>query len=81
MVITCRELTELATDKKEGVLSGMDRLGIRVHLSWCTRCRTYLEQMDLAVDALAALPDEAATDEVVSDLVSRFESKKRTPSE
>ena len=78
MALTCRELTELATDKKEGVLTLLQRAGVRVHLSWCGRCRRYLEQMDLAVDALAAMPVEAVPEDVEAALLEKFGERFRT---
>jgi anti-sigma factor RsiW len=80
MIITCRELTEAATDKKEGTLDGVDRAALRVHLAWCTKCRRYLEQMDLTVDVLGAIPSEPAPEGLHDELLRRFQ-KRRPPDE
>ncbi|NUO49430.1 MAG: hypothetical protein HOV80_11295 [Polyangiaceae bacterium] len=76
MIITCRELTEAATDKKEGALSGVDRAALRVHLAWCTRCRRYLEQMDLTVDVLGAMPSEPAPEDVHAQLLEKLQKNR-----
>ena len=78
MIITCRELTEAATDKKEGALDGLDRAALRVHLAWCTKCRRYLEQMDLTIDVLGAMPNEPAPEDVHAALAEKLRKSRTT---
>ena len=77
MIITCRELTELSTDKKEQKLTRTQRLGVAIHLSWCHRCRRYLEQLDLTVETLKHIHDAPVSDAARADLRARFQQKRR----
>jgi anti-sigma factor RsiW len=72
MLVTCRQLTEMVTDKKEGKLSSEQQAGYALHLSWCDRCRRYIQQMDLTMEAVKRLPDEPVPEEVRSALLARF---------
>ncbi len=44
-MLTCRELTEHATDYMEGALPVRTRLAVRLHLFLCRMCRAYLAQL------------------------------------
>ena len=72
MIVTCRELTEMSTDKKEGKLTRAQRLAVALHLAWCRRCKRYLEQLDLTVEALNRLPGEPVSAAVRQKLRERF---------
>ncbi|HZO12722.1 MAG TPA: hypothetical protein VFB62_05680 [Polyangiaceae bacterium] len=72
MIVTCRELTEMSTDKKEGKLTRAQRLAVALHLAWCRRCKRYLEQVDLTVDALHRLRDEPVSSSARRALRARF---------
>ncbi|WP_438018240.1 hypothetical protein WMF18_03785 [Sorangium sp. So ce315] len=78
MLVTCCQLTEMITDRKEGALSSEQEEGCAQHLSWCERCRTYLRQMDLTIDALRGIPGEPLRDEVRAALFARFQRRKTT---
>jgi predicted anti-sigma-YlaC factor YlaD len=58
-MLTCREVTELATDHMEGVLPLRRRVGVRLHLLLCGACRRYLAQMRTVTAALRRLPPAA----------------------
>ena len=75
MIVTCRELTERSTDKKEGRLTRGERLAVALHLAWCRRCRRYLAQLDLTVDALRKLHDEDVPSPVRDALRKRFRDR------
>jgi hypothetical protein len=72
IILTCKELVELATDKKEGKLRPLQSAGFALHLSWCSSCRTYLKQMDLTVAAASRLGTEHAGEDVRATLRERF---------
>jgi glutaredoxin 3 len=52
-MLSCKELSEKASDYLDGELSPWGRMQIRLHMFLCEHCRRYLRQMRLAVDALA----------------------------
>jgi predicted anti-sigma-YlaC factor YlaD len=45
MLPKCRDMTELSTDYVEGALSWRAALGVRLHLSYCSMCRAYYDQL------------------------------------
>ena len=44
-MLTCRDVTEHATDYMEGALAPRTWLAMRVHLFICRMCRAYLRQL------------------------------------
>ncbi|WP_437781664.1 anti-sigma factor family protein [Sorangium sp. So ce1097] len=78
MLVTCCQLTEMITDRREGALSSEQEEGCAQHLSWCERCRTYLRQMDLTIHALRGIPGEPLHDEVRAALFAQFQRRKTT---
>ncbi len=76
MIVTCVELTEAATNHKEGALQRLDRAALRVHIAWCSRCRRYLQQMDLTVEALGAMRAEPAPESVHADLLEKLRRRR-----
>jgi len=77
MIVTCRDLTELVTDRKEGKLSAWKRAGCALHLAWCTRCRNYIAQLDLTVEALKRIPREEVPDAMRAALRERLRARSR----
>ena len=59
MIITCRQLVERVTDKREGRLSVADRAGWAAHLAWCGDCALYIEQYEATIGAVKQLPRRA----------------------
>ncbi|KYF72493.1 anti-sigma factor family protein [Sorangium cellulosum] len=78
MVVMCCQLTEMITDRREGALSSEQEAGCAQHLAWCDRCRTYLKQMDLTIDALKGIPGEPLHDEVRAALFAQFQRRRTT---
>lgn len=72
MIVTCRQLTEMITDQKEGKLSSLQRAGYALHLAWCRGCRAYVEQMNWTLAAMKELPDEPVPDEARADVIAQF---------
>jgi hypothetical protein len=62
VIITCRQLVEKVTDKREGRLSVADRAGWAAHLAWCGDCALYIEQYEATVGAVKHLPRRASDD-------------------
>ena len=51
-VLTCREVTEHATDYMEGALPVRTRWAVRLHLLLCRMCRAYVVQLRRTVGLL-----------------------------
>ncbi|MFO0601127.1 MAG: zf-HC2 domain-containing protein [Myxococcaceae bacterium] len=80
-MLSCREITELATAYAEGKLPWADRLRFLMHLSMCKHCRLYVKQLKLTVKAVGSLPRpvEPPAPEVRAALLRQFESWKTKP--
>jgi putative transcriptional regulator len=56
---TCAEVTALLSDYEDGALRPLDWLGVKVHLSLCPPCRTFLQSLRAALAVLQeAWPDQ-----------------------
>jgi predicted anti-sigma-YlaC factor YlaD len=71
-MLSCKEITELATQYLEGDLPWGKRLRVRVHLSMCQHCRRYLDQMRKVAAMLRRLPAEPPSPDVLDTLTLRF---------
>jgi predicted anti-sigma-YlaC factor YlaD len=73
--ITCREFVELVTDYQEGALPD-DRVDlVEEHLVLCDWCRTYLEQLELTVEATGELVEEPPA-EVLETVMTAFRARR-----
>jgi len=70
--LTCQELVELVTDYLEGVLSPTDVARFDEHLSGCSGCRNYLQQMGLTILTLGKLTEETIDPEARDELLALF---------
>lgn len=71
-MLSCKELTELATDYLEGDLRWRDRLRVQAHLWMCRHCRKYLDQMRKVIGLLRRLPAEPAPPKLLENLLPQF---------
>lgn len=71
-MLSCKELTELATDYLEDDLAWRARLRIRVHLWMCGHCRRYVDQMRKVVALLKRLPTEPIPSNLLETLMPQF---------
>lgn len=72
-LLTCAEMTELITDYLEGAMSLEERFEFQKHVGLCRDCREYLHQMQVTVDTLGAMPEDAAVPEhVMGELMHKF---------
>lgn len=71
-MLTCRDVTELATEYQEGALPLRRRLGMRLHVLMCGACRRYLAQMRGVATLLARLRPEPPADAVRDRLAAAF---------
>lgn len=70
--LTCKELTELITDYLEDGLSQADRIRFEQHLSVCSGCIAYLEQMRASMKAIRSKPPLKIPPAVESTLLTAF---------
>ena len=75
--LPCQELVELVTDYLEGRLSASERLRFEAHLTACSGCRTYLEQMRQTVRALGRLSEASMEPEAKERLLAAFRDWRR----
>ena len=77
-MLSCREITELATAYAEGELSFGDRMRFFMHISMCKHCRLYVRQLRLTIQAVGSLPKpaEPPPPEVREALLKQFRNWK-----
>ncbi len=75
-MLTCKQITELATAYTEGHLRLPDHLRFRLHLATCRHCRTYVRQLDVTTHSLRALPEPEISPELTDALLRRFDGWK-----
>ena len=71
-MLSCKELTELATDYLEKDLPWRERLRVQVHLWMCRYCRSYLDQMRKVVALLRRLPKEPVPPNLLEKLLPQY---------
>ncbi|WP_316356437.1 zf-HC2 domain-containing protein [Devosia sp.] len=59
-MLSCRELSETATDYLEGTLTLRQRAGVKMHLLMCQHCRAYIDQLAKTVALLKSGQAERA---------------------
>ena len=77
--ITCRELIELVTAYLDGVLAPADQARFERHLSICTTCGRYLEQMRATIAASGRLTPEQLDPATQVELVTAFRGWRAKP--
>ena len=68
----CQELVEVITDYIEGTLPLSDRARFEAHLTRCSSCRIYLDQMRQTISSVGRLPDEDLPPVMRDDLLRLF---------
>lgn len=68
-MLSCREVTEKASDYLDRTLPWGQRLGMRLHILMCQHCRRYLRQIRAVVKALGLMPAYEVPAETVSKQV------------
>ena len=71
-MLTCKELTELATDYLEENLPWRERLRVQVHLWMCRHCGRYVDQMETVIGLLRRLLMEPVPPKLVDTLLPQF---------
>lgn len=57
-MLSCRELSETATDYLEGTLTLRQRIGVKMHLLMCKHCRAHVDQLAKTVALLKSAQTE-----------------------
>ena len=70
--LTCKELTELITDYLEERLSQTDRLRFEQHLSGCSGCVAYVDQMRITIQAMGSKPPLKIPSSIEEPLLEAF---------
>ena len=78
MKMSCKELVELVTDYLEEKLSATDKVRFEQHLSTCSGCTTYLEQMRQTIRMMGHLQMETLTKQQWQDLLKLFRDWKNS---
>jgi predicted anti-sigma-YlaC factor YlaD len=76
MMLSCREITERASDLLDGTLPWRVRVEIRLHLMMCRFCREYVRQMELLLRTLRRLPPEEPSPELQRELLTAFRAER-----
>ena len=75
--LNCQGLVELVTDYLEHALSVEDQARFEGHLSRCTGCRNYLDQMRRTIAVMGRLSEESIAPQARDDLLRAFRDWKR----
>ena len=77
-MLSCRELSETATDYLEGKLTLRQRASVKFHLLMCKHCRAYIDQLAKTVSLLKTAridPSDAELDPRVLDAFHKTRGK------
>ena len=70
--LTCAELVELVSDYIEGALALDDRVRFEEHLTICSGCANYLDQMRTTIALSGRLRVDDLSPDVRAELVDAF---------
>ena len=70
--LTCAELVDLVSDYIEGALARDERVRFEEHLTICTGCANYLDQMRTTIALSGRLRVDNLSPKVRADLVDAF---------
>lgn len=68
-MLSCKHITEYATDYLEGRMSFWQRLQFRMHLRMCEHCKRFLHHMGLSCIVAGTCSHESASDEEVEAIL------------
>lgn len=75
-MLTCRDVTERATDYVEGAMPFGQQVSLWMHLAMCKHCRAYLHQYRTTIALMNQLPEEPPPPECRDELLRRFRDRK-----
>lgn len=76
--MTCKELVELVTDYLEGKLPNEVRLQLEEHLSGCSGCTNFLEQMRETIRLTGSVSEENLSGPQKDELLDLFRNWKKS---
>ncbi|MGB8646763.1 MAG: zf-HC2 domain-containing protein [Anaerolineae bacterium] len=76
--LNCRELVELVTDYLEGKLPPEERARFEEHLSGCTGCGNYLDQVRRTIKIVGRLTEDSIEPAARQDLLKAFRDWKQS---
>lgn len=72
-MLSCKEISELASDHIDHKLPFFKRMQFRMHLFMCHKCRQFVEQMQLTIDTISQIkplpPEPSQVDDQVAKLM------------
>jgi anti-sigma factor RsiW len=74
--LSCRELVELVTAYREGVLPSDELARFEAHMAICPPCVHYVEQLDLTVRAVGGLNEQIEQEQSTRELLKLFRAWK-----
>jgi anti-sigma factor RsiW len=74
-MLSCREVTDKASDYLDAALPPGQRMALRLHLSVCRHCRRYLRQLRATVAALRHLDGADVSEDTVRHVVERLNNQ------
>jgi anti-sigma factor RsiW len=72
-MLSCKDISGLATDYREGDLSEGDRAQFESHVATCAGCATWVQQLDATARILGSLPPPELPVDVRERLLARFD--------
>jgi protein-S-isoprenylcysteine O-methyltransferase Ste14 len=72
-MMTCNEITALATDYSEGHLGAAERARFEVHVTGCAGCTAWMNQLQVATRVVGQLPAPALPVELRAALLALFD--------
>lgn len=80
-MLSCRDVTETASDYLERNLGWWPRLQFKMHLMACRICSRYVEQLKATIRLLRNLRVESPPGEMEAFLLKELRERGRNPSE
>jgi len=74
VMLTCKQMTEMATDRAEGALGLLDRLRFDRHLAGCGGCQAYVRQLEATILTLRRLPEPEIPPALDHAIMAQFDA-------
>jgi len=68
-MLSCKDITEKASDYLDKDLPFFTRLKVKMHLQICKHCKRYVEQLQLTIQALGKLKKSSTVDDSTVDSI------------
>lgn len=71
-MLSCRDVTEIATEFTEGKLAFRRRMALQLHLAMCGGCRRFVDQLRTTAVLLRQIPAPEGTPASQQDLAGKY---------